>query len=120
LVSISGDDCQLGIDTAIPCGLLIHELVSNAFKHAFSNHEAGVIEISLRHTDGTWVLTVHDDGIGIPKSIDPFNTKSLGLQLVTTLTRQLDGKPSFKTGPGTTFTLAFTPEQTSPSSSSRT
>ncbi|MCX6138455.1 MAG: PAS domain S-box protein [Ignavibacteriales bacterium] len=110
-VSITGDDCRLGIDDAIPCGLIIHELFSNSLKHAFPVQEHGLIEISMQRLNDGWILTVRDNGVGIPDTIDPFNTKTLGLQLVITLAQQLGGKPSFKTGPGTTFSLEFAPVQ---------
>jgi len=96
----------LGIDTAIPCGLIINELISNAFKHAFHAGSPGRIEASLtRVENGRLRLVVRDNGCGIPPGIDPLRTKSLGLKLVHTLTRQLRGEISIENDSGTCFVL---------------
>ncbi|HED06480.1 MAG TPA: PAS domain S-box protein, partial [Ignavibacteria bacterium] len=82
----------LGVDTAILCGLIINELISNSLKHAFPNGKKGEIFIGLSKDAGNrFILIVKDNGIGFPKEIDFRNTESLGLQLVTTLTDQLGG-----------------------------
>jgi len=104
----------LGIDTAIPCGLIINELISNSLKHAFPQERSGRISIDLNKTsaadkkDNEYDLTISDDGIGIPQHIDISHTKSLGLQLVTNLTtHQLRGSIELRRNGGTSFHIRF-------------
>ncbi|MGQ9559951.1 MAG: PAS domain S-box protein [Candidatus Oleimicrobiaceae bacterium] len=99
---------SLGIDAAIPCGLIINELVSNCLKHAFPDGRKGRVEVTLLPKNGMYELTVRDNGVGFPKGLDFRNTDSLGLQLVTTLTEQLDGTVELTTnGEGTEFRILF-------------
>jgi two-component sensor histidine kinase len=102
------DRVPLGIDTAIPCGLIINELVSNALKYAFPDGRPGEIRIRLAYDSGTCRLTVSDDGAGLPDGFDYRNTNSLGLQLVSILTEQLEGTVELDTVRGTTFKVTFT------------
>jgi len=105
---VDADHIALGIDTAIPCGLIINELVSNALKHAFPDGRSGVIRVSLHPTaDGRYRMVVADDGVGLPVAIDPRKTTTLGLQLVMTLTDQLNGELEAKRGHGTEFIITF-------------
>ena len=97
----------LTVDTAIPCGLVVNELVSNALKHAFPDGREGTVTIQLRADGPVYVLAVSDDGIGLPEDVDPSTTESLGLQLVDTLTRQLGGTLRIHRGNGTQFEIAF-------------
>jgi PAS domain S-box-containing protein len=107
-LNINAENIRIGIDTAIPCGLIINELVSNSFKHAFPGNLSGIIEVDLYNCDnGFYRLTVKDDGIGFPHEIDFRKTTSLGLQLVMTLTEQLDGKVELKNNQGTEFNITF-------------
>lgn len=102
------DDIDLDPDTAISCGFVINELVTNALKHAFTNKDKGTIHISMKHTsDTTLTLVIKDDGSGFPEDVDFMNTKSLGLQIVTILARQLDAEVSMVRGAGTMFVLIF-------------
>jgi PAS domain S-box-containing protein len=102
----------LGMDAAVPCGLIINELLSNALKYAFPGDEQGTITIRLGTLpNGRHLLTVADDGVGIPADFDVRNTDSLGLQLVTTLTRQIDGELSVRSGGGTEFSIQFKGQQ---------
>jgi len=115
-LSVEADDAWLGVDTAVPCGLILNELVSNALKHAFPDGHGGQLKIQfLNMPDGKLSLCVADNGIGFPPQIDFRNTTSLGLQLVNTLVNQLDGTLDLKNEQGTTFQLAFfsPPEGTS-------
>ncbi len=85
-------DIYFEIDTAILCGLIINELISNSFKHAFPNGGNGEVYISLTQTKNyTYTLLVRDNGIGLPPDIDIHETETLGLQLISTLTEQLEG-----------------------------
>ena len=105
---INVDSAPLGLDRAIPCGLIINELVSNALKYAFPNGRKGEILVDLlRHGDGTLVLTVKDNGIGLPDGLDITDTPSLGLQLVNTLVRQLDGTIEVGNTDGAVFRMVL-------------
>jgi PAS domain S-box-containing protein len=101
------DSYELGIETAIPTGLIINELVSNAIKHAFKKDESGVIKIILNKEDEFYVLTIQDDGIGLSGDLYIENVKSLGLMLVNALVNQLDGKIEVKIDNGTKFIITF-------------
>ena len=104
---IYSDDIQLNIETSIPCGLIISELVSNSLKYAFPDDKNGEILISLRETDNCYILTVGDDGIGLSENFDFTNTDSLGLELVNNLVDQIDGTIKLDTSCGTKFTIKF-------------
>lgn len=103
------DEVHLGIALAIPCSLIINELVTNCIKHAFPDNRGGVVNIHFgRERAGSYVLVVQDDGVGLPQDLDYRTTCSLGLQLVMNLTElQLRGTLDVESGPGTTFTVRF-------------
>jgi two-component sensor histidine kinase len=101
------DDIKLNIETSVPCGLIITELVSNCLKYAFPDQSEGELMVSLKIIDDFYELTICDNGIGIPENIDFFNTDSLGLQLVNSLTDQIDGEIDFDRSNGTKFTITF-------------
>ena len=100
---------SFGIDTAIPCGLIVNELVSNSLKYAFPKGKDGEIKISLRTLEeGDIELIVSDNGVSIPKDLDFRNTESLGLRLITNLTeKQLQGKVELNRNKGTEFQIKF-------------
>ncbi len=101
-------DITLGITTAIPCGLIINELVSNAVKYAFPEG-IGEITIHIRPVNGDIELIVADDGVGIPEDIDFKNVETLGLHLVVMLAEdQLNGEISLDRSKGTRFCITFT------------
>ena len=102
------DEVTLKLDTAIPCGLIINELVSNALKYAFRNKNNGTISIAM-HFDGDahYTLTVRDDGIGLPPNLEIKNVNSLGLKLVEILAKQLEGTLQVNSHFGTEFSLRF-------------
>jgi PAS domain S-box-containing protein len=97
----------LSIDIAIPCGLIINELVSNSLKHAFVNSNKGVIFVQLKKSGSEISIVVADNGKGLKKAFDMQNTQSLGLQLVYTLVEQIDGKISQESVNGTKFIINF-------------
>jgi PAS domain S-box-containing protein len=111
-VSVEIDGIMLGVDSAVPCGLIVNELVSNSFKYAFPEGRRGEICVAMEQSQERLRLTVSDDGIGFPGKINFRNTESLGLQLVNTLTEQLEGEIELKNGRGTIFAICFpkTPE----------
>ena len=97
----------LNLDTSIPCGLIINELVSNALKYAFKDRDEGVVFIELKKIGGKIKMVVADNGRGIPEDINYKNTETLGLQLVNTLTEQINGSISMKQNKGTIFEILF-------------
>ncbi len=116
----------LDMDTAVPLGIIINELVSNSLKHAFADRDNGIIQIKLCREESpeskdnragnnnedlkgtSFILKVSDNGIGVPESFDLENPDSLGIQLVTTLVDQLEGELELKRDNGTEFTTRFT------------
>jgi len=107
-LEISAEEVYLPIETAIPCGLLLHELLSNCVRHAFPGGRSGTIRATLRrHPQCPYVLTVRDDGAGLPLGLDVHTTASLGLRLVHLLAAQLHGTLTFESREGTTVTLSF-------------
>ena len=109
------------MDTAVPLGMIINELVSNSLKHAFPGREKGEIQIKLHREEPTelesedsesistsFTLTISDNGVGIPENLDIEDLDSLGMQLVTSLVDQLDGELELKRNNGTEFTIRFT------------
>jgi len=113
------DKIFLDISTAIPCGLIVNELVSNSLKYAFPSGREGKIRIELRSEESKgdargrprFALRVSDNGVGFPKDLDFRNTPSLGLQLVVSLTQQLNGTIELDRSRGTAFTVTFVPPQ---------
>ncbi len=97
-------DIYLNIDTAIPCGLIINELVSNSLKHAFPDSE-GTIKIEMKGRDGEYLLKVCDNGTGFPLEIDFKNTETLGMQLINSLVIQLDGSIELLNKKGACFRI---------------
>jgi two-component sensor histidine kinase len=107
------DDISLGIDEAIPCGLMINELVSNSLKYAFSDGRQGEVCIRFHaQEDGRMHLEVSDNGAGLPESIDFRDTTSLGLQLVNSLVNQLDGTIELDRSCGVEFRITFRETET--------
>jgi len=106
-LDINAENILLSIDKAIPCGLIVNELVSNSLKHAFKKLHKGIIKIEIIKNDKEYVMTVSDNGNGIPENVYYRNTQSLGMQLVMTLVEQLDGIIKLDKKTGTKFIIAF-------------
>jgi len=98
---------MLNIETAIPCGLIYTELLSNSIKHAFPNHWEAKISVEFKGENDEFMLRLSDNGIGLPDEIDFRKTESLGLQLVTNLVKQIDGTIELDKSQGTAFTVKF-------------
>lgn len=114
---IAVNDLYLDVNKAIPCGLIINELMSNSLKYAFPEEKKGEIHIAFsRESDGYYSLSICDNGIGIPGDVDIENTETLGLKLVNALTRQLHGEMILNRTEGTEFLLRFPEEYQSPNS----
>jgi two-component sensor histidine kinase len=108
-LKVNVEDVFLGIDTAIPCGLITNELISNSLKHAFPGGRGGEIRIELcADNDRQLNLMVSDNGVGFPNDLDFRETESLGLQLVNTLVEQLEGTVELDRSGGTAFEITFT------------
>ncbi|HEX2731572.1 MAG TPA: PAS domain S-box protein [Polyangiaceae bacterium] len=102
---------SLAVDKAIPCGLILNELITNALKHGFPEGRAGRIHVDLRKSEAQClVLSVSDDGIGLPADFDIEQSTSLGMQLVSTLVEQLNGHLAIRRHEGTTFIVTFPTE----------
>jgi two-component sensor histidine kinase len=101
-------DMPLGVNVAVPCGMIINELLSNTLKHAFPGNRRGAIYIGFSTSaEGRYTLVVGDNGIGLPEGLDFRQTRSLGLQLVNTLVEQLEGTIRLDTSEGTQFQIRF-------------
>ena len=104
-------DIDLNVDTAIPCGLIVNELISNALKHAFPAGRQGIVCVSMRPVGaGRLELAVRDDGVGLAQDIDLARTGTLGLSLVTMLAGQLGSAVEVDTAGGTAFRFEFAEE----------
>lgn len=98
---------SMSVDTAIPCGLITNELVSNCLKHAFPEGRTGTVRIVFGSKDGSFQLVVSDDGIGLPQNLDFTSAHTLGLRLVNTLTKQLQGDVRIHRSSGTEIAIKF-------------
>src|SRR4029077_4728290 len=91
VLAVHTEDIPLGVDAAISCGLIVNELISNALKHAFPDHQKGRVEVTLRSAGSDVVLEVADNGVGFPANLDFHNASTLGLKLVAIFTEQVGG-----------------------------
>ena len=99
-------DVELAMDSAVPCGLILNELITNALKHAFPDGRAGIVRVELRQMEsGALRLGVSDDGIGLPQGFDVRRPTSLGLRLLSLLARQLGATLEVESGGGTCVRL---------------
>ncbi len=104
------ESVTVSLEKTIPCGLLMNEIVSNSLKYAFPGNRSGTVSIKARmQSDGLLVLTLADDGVGLPNDVVIDNTPTLGLQLVNILTDQLGGQLTLERFGGTRYDLSFTP-----------
>jgi PAS domain S-box-containing protein len=104
---IKTDHVKLDMDTAMPSGLLVNEIVTNAYKYAFPGEMQGEIRIELMKQDGKVVFLISDNGIGLPEMISLEQSETLGMQLIQALTAQLDGELEVIREGGTTFRISF-------------
>ncbi|MBN1865603.1 MAG: ATP-binding protein, partial [Victivallales bacterium] len=106
-IHVDVPDVSLTIETSIPCGLILNELVSNALKHAFPEGRGGEIHIGMTTAGDQFVLKVQDNGIGFSTSVDFKHPRSLGLELVRLLVEQLHGAIELDPEGGAAFTISF-------------
>jgi len=102
---------DLALDQAIPCGLILNELITNALKYAYPDGEKGVISIQVASEGSDIQISVKDYGVGLPKGLNIAESDSLGLSLVDTLVSQLDGECTVKTDNGTEFLIIFAKQE---------
>lgn len=102
---------KINIDNAIPLGLLINELLTNSFKHAFPNGQKGIIKISLAKIGDNCIISVSDNGVGLPEDFNLTENKSMGMDLIHILAEQLDAKLKIETNNGSSFTLLIALEK---------
>ncbi len=106
-LNIDMDPLTLSIDTVLPLGLLVNEILTNSLEHAFSGERTGKIDICLKDEGIQLILTLSDDGIGLPPDLEPTNAESMGMQLIMTLVEQLDGTMELNRDRGTEFRIVF-------------
>lgn len=105
---LRSENIFMGTDTAIPCGLIINELVTNALKYAFPDEQKGEISIEvIYHQDNKFTLCIKDNGVGLPEGYDFLNAETLGSRLVQSLVKQLDGILEIEANHGTEFKIKF-------------
>ena len=97
----------LNLDNAIPCGLIVNELITNAFKYAFPDGRNGEIVLELKLVKDKIILSVADNGVGISKKVNYQTTESLGFQLINSLVSQIDAVLTYESDNGTKFTVSF-------------
>lgn len=107
ILDLQIDRVYLNLDSAIPCGLIVNELISNSLKYAFDINSGGIIKIMLTLEKDAVVLTVGDNGKGIPQDLKIEDSQTLGLQLISSLVEQLEGELSLDRQNGTIFTIKF-------------
>ncbi|NOZ77466.1 MAG: hypothetical protein GXO65_07425 [Euryarchaeota archaeon] len=98
---------SLGVDSAMPCGLILNELISNSLKYAFPDGREGEIDIQLKKEGDWYILTYRDNGVGLPEDIDLEATETLGIRLIKALVDELDGELEVDRDGGTTFKIKF-------------
>nr|WP_246434160.1 histidine kinase dimerization/phosphoacceptor domain -containing protein [Spirochaeta isovalerica] len=106
-LKIETDPLMLSINTAIPCGLIVNEILTNSIKYAFPGDRQGTISIFMKVDGNVISLTISDDGVGLPEDFDPSKTKSLGTKLIRVLSDQIDGDLQINRDRGTSYTLNF-------------
>ena len=109
-LNMNVEEVMVDINTAIPLGLIVNELVSNSMKHAFPNDKSGEINIEFKSNKGIYTMIVADNGVGFPVDYDIENTDTLGLRIVNSLTEQIEGKITIERVNGTKFTIVFREE----------
>ncbi len=109
--TISAKDVYVNIDQAVPCSLILNEMLTNSFKYAFPEGRSGEITILFTLEGTNYTLDYRDNGVGIPEGTRLERSGSLGMQLITGLTRQLDGNITIDTTSGVHYTIIFPKKQ---------
>jgi two-component sensor histidine kinase len=98
---------RLKLLKAIPCALLVNEVVTNAYKHAFKHHEEGEIKVKLRKNNGDILIDIRDNGVGLQDDFMEETSSSIGMTLIKLLKQQLEGEMEFHNQNGTHFVFTF-------------
>lgn len=107
-INISQQEQELNINQAIPCSLIINEVVTNVYKHAFKGRKKGILKINVREQDGVLYLKIADNGIGLPEGLNAKESTTLGMNIIRILSSQLEAEYKFESSvEGTTFELEF-------------
>ena len=106
-LNLKVEEVMVDINTSVPLGLIVNELLTNSMKYAFPGDRSGEIELEFSCSGDEYLLRVADNGVGFPEDLDYKNSSSLGLQLVTSLTEQINGKISLLNKNGTEFKITF-------------
>jgi two-component sensor histidine kinase len=108
-MTFEADDIVMDIDAAIPIGLVVNEILSNSYLHAFPDNRSGNIQISFKHNpeNNLNTLVLKDDGIGMPTGVNPDKSTSMGLQIIQILCKQIEGSLVLTNNPGASYTIAF-------------
>ncbi len=106
-IEVQSEQIALNINQAIPCALMINEVVTNAFKHAFKEREEGTITVKLQEDEGLVQVDIADDGAGLPEGVDLDRSKTLGMTLINSLVQQLEGDLEISSDEGTRFLFEF-------------
>jgi PAS domain S-box-containing protein len=109
-ITITAENVQVALNQAVPCSLIVNELLMNSIRHAFPHKRHGEIQIGFSIANGNYVLEYSDDGVGFPEGMHPQQAETGGLSLIQGLTRQIRGTVESKTRPGTQYTLTFPAE----------
>lgn len=110
-LQIDVEEVMLDINTSIPLGLIVNELISNSLKHAFPEGREGYIKVKFYQKDNEYVVEVTDNGVGVPEDLDLAKTNSLGMQIINSLTEQINGELEVVRSPVTMFRITFQEEK---------
>jgi PAS domain S-box-containing protein len=113
-VHVEADPIELPIESALPCGMIVCELLTNSIKYAFPGERRGEIRVVITTTDGRVGLAVNDDGIGLPTGFDPAQSSTFGWQLIRNLAAQLGAELKISSGPGARVCLDFASDRSHP------
>lgn len=104
-LSLNIDQMHLPIEIALPCGMILNELLTNAFKYAFPNERSGMVTVNIRKTGNSMQIQVADDGVGLPNVVDTTKPTSFGMRLIHNLTSQINGILRYEQNNGTVATI---------------
>jgi two-component sensor histidine kinase len=105
---VDSEDVVFSLDTAVPLGLIISEMITNSVKHAFDGVDSPELKIKLTHKENGYELIVHDNGIGLPVDFDLDNPLSLGVEIINALAEQIEARIEFSNDNGAKFKIHFT------------
>jgi two-component sensor histidine kinase len=104
---VKSEEIMLDLDTAVPLGLIISEMITNALKHAYNNIEKPTLTTTLSRIEDDYQIIIRDNGVGLPKDFNMYQTTSLGFEIITALADQIDANIEFSNSPGAQFSIKF-------------